>query len=116
MWERKTDVLRNIVERTNDSRLRVCWDCGHSNVFGELTPSEWIQRLAGVTPYAHWNDNFGDRDSELPLGEGNIDWGEIVQLSSQLSEPQLVVLEVGLIDNVKRSLDFLSQNGLLMAG
>jgi len=25
-------------------------------------------------------------------------------------------LEVGLIDNVKRSLDFLSQNGLLMAG
>ena len=57
----------------------------------------------------HWNDNHGDIDSELSIGDGKIDWNDFIALVLAMKEQPRIVLEVGSIENIKKSLRFLSK-------
>ncbi len=63
------DVFRDI----KSPNLGFCLDYGHSHMCGNT--NEFIEALAPYLKYAHLADNFGDEDSHLAFGEGNLDWG-----------------------------------------
>jgi sugar phosphate isomerase/epimerase len=113
MWEQDGTVFSKILEQVNDPRLGMCFDCGHANVFGNDSPEIWMKELISHIPYMHWNDNLGDYDSELVLGEGNIDWMKMASTLELFDQHPSIVLEVGQIEKVHKSLDFLTSRGFL---
>ncbi len=113
MWEDSPDLLKDIIKKSNSEHVKSCLDLGHMNVFSSLDASRWFDTMKEDIVYMHWNDNDGDRDLELALGEGNIDWKKMVNFTSQLSEHPLIVLEVGDIVNVEKSFEYLKSRGYL---
>lgn len=115
MWESDPNVFREIIQQANNERLRVCFDCGHANVFGKDAPHNWMKEMTSLIPYMHWNDNHGDVDSEFEIGAGNIDWLKMVKALDSFGHKPTIVLEVGPLEKVLKSIEFLSKNNLIYA-
>lgn len=58
----------------NASHAGMCFDLGHANLFGPLRHNYWayLDGLTAKVPiiHLHLHENFGDRDSHLPLFTG----------------------------------------------
>ena len=58
-------------------------DIGHAFVNGE-NPLDYIRHMSDNLKHVHLNDNHGLEDSHLPLGEGKVDFWEVLrQLKAQ---------------------------------
>jgi len=85
--------------------LSFCLDVGHANINGALP--QFLS--AGVPDHLHLHDNNGVVDDHLPLGEGNIDFGNVL---SMLPSDCLWILEVPHIEWYDRCAAYLSSSGL----
>jgi sugar phosphate isomerase/epimerase len=72
--EESPDILIKLCDTVNSDSFALCLDTGHMNVFSELSPSEWVERMGKSLQYVHLHDNNGERDEHLPVGKGNIDF------------------------------------------
>ncbi|OMF34562.1 hypothetical protein BK133_12245 [Paenibacillus sp. FSL H8-0548] len=76
----KVDFINAIVEAVNDPRLKIVFDVAHAHLLGE---GKCLHSLQQVIPHLiglHINDNLGDIDSHLAVGDGNIPFPAIVAL------------------------------------
>ena len=62
----------------NDKTL-FCLDVGHCNCFADFTALQFIERYGKSVKHIHLHDNFGDEDSHLVPGKGNIDFVPIME-------------------------------------
>jgi sugar phosphate isomerase/epimerase len=68
-FDNNVEELKNIIDRFD---LSMCLDAGHANItWGNETN---IRAMAKHVRQLHVNDNFGEYDQHLPVGDGNIDW------------------------------------------
>lgn len=104
------DPIFEMMKRINAKNVKVCLDLGHIN-YSSAPVEKWFEKLGEKTGYLHLSDNMGIYDDHLPLGCGTVDWKKDFALCSFLPENIPVTLEVGGIDGIKSSLDFLSSNG-----
>jgi sugar phosphate isomerase/epimerase len=58
-------------------------------------------------PYVHVNDNKGEVDNELILGDGIINWHEFTNILENCHVNPQIVLEVGTLEKTKQSLKYL---------
>jgi sugar phosphate isomerase/epimerase len=64
--------LKNFLEQTRLTNVKLCFDTGHANIEGGVVAGlEAIRDLAVTT---HIHDNHGERDEHLLPYEGTIDW------------------------------------------
>lgn len=97
-------VLRQLLDEVDSSRLKICLDTGHMNVYSEVDAGEWFSVLGKDICYMHLNDNKGDFDAELITGRGNINWRKVSRDMSKIRPS--VVLEVGTIEKTIKSLEY----------
>jgi sugar phosphate isomerase/epimerase len=64
--------LKNFLEQTRLTNVKLCFDAGHAHLEGGVVPSLEVIRDLIVTTHIH--DNRGERDDHLPPYEGTIDW------------------------------------------
>src|SRR6202140_4123875 len=64
--------LKNFLEQTRLTNVKLCFDAGHAHLEGGVVPSIEVIRDLVVTTHIH--DNAGERDDHLPPYEGTIDW------------------------------------------
>ena len=64
--------LKNFLEQTRLTNVKLCFDAGHAHLEGGVVASLEVIRDLIVTTHIH--DNRGDRDDHLPPYEGTIDW------------------------------------------
>jgi len=64
--------LKQFLEQTRLTNVKLCFDTGHANIEGGLVPAAEAVDSLIVTAHAH--DNQGERDDHLLPYEGNIDW------------------------------------------
>ena len=107
MWESNTIIFERILEQVNHPRLKVCLDVGHVNIFSDEPLISWFDKLKDSIAYMHLNDNNGDVDSEMAIGDGNIQWREFLEKVKKMDGKPQLVLEVGSIERVNRSMDYL---------
>ena len=93
--------------KESDQRARFCLDTGHANLFGDV--SEFIEKLRDKLSYIHIHDNFGDEDSHLAVGDGNIDWEKTASLLKRINYEGWIILENLSIDDLKRSFERLTE-------
>ena len=110
MWDQSPDLLLQVIKQVGEEQLKICFDTGHCNIFSKAPMREWFRKMGSEISYIHLNDNKGDIDSELPPGEGTVDWKEFSSLVGEYCHEPVVVLEVGSLDRIKKSIDYLQEN------
>ncbi len=106
--------LAEVMRRTQSERIGVCLDIGHAN-YSRVPLKQWFDVLGDRIGYLHLSDNRGLYDDHLPLGEGSVNWVEADALYRRLNREVPMTLEVGGIDGVERSLQFLRRTGLFLS-
>lgn len=107
-WEQGPDALRELMVRMLHPQVRICWDAAHAHAYGEASPEQWLESLAPFIAHWHFSDNHGDRDSHLPLGDGGVPWGRILQHMKSHGGGGAAVLEMRSEDAIRRSMLFWS--------
>jgi len=87
-------------------------DVGHAMIWG-VNPTEcaraWFPRLAQI----HAHDNHGECDEHLPLGDGIIDWKELISFLAMERWDGVFMIEVGQQEDsaeaLERSLDIVRE-------
>ncbi len=104
------EPIKKLLERLDNRRIGVCLDAGHANYSCE-TMERWFSELGDRILCMHLSDNNGRFDEHLELGKGTVDWGKVDRLWKSLDREIPLTLEVGPLENVKRSLEYLKLNG-----
>lgn len=106
--------LKKVMERISGSDVSICLDIGHCQ-YAQASQEEWFNELGEYVTYIHLSDNRGRYDDHMALGSGVVDWVKADRLWRQLGRETPITLEVGGIEGVKRSLDYLRSNDLFGA-
>jgi len=64
--------LKNFLERTRLTSVKLCFDTGHAHIEGGVAPS--LEAIRDLVVTTHVHDNHGERDEHLLPYEGTIDW------------------------------------------
>lgn len=112
LWEPYPELFKEILEKVNSPRLKVCFDTGHANVFSKVPSAKWFSVLKNDIVYVHVNDNKGKIDSELIPGKGNIKWRSISNVIKRNKMKPNIIFEVGDLDNTIKAIDYFKKNRL----
>lgn len=92
--EPNPDLMIELCDRVDSEYFRLCLDVGHVNVFSELSPPQWVERLGTRLAHVHLHDNHGKSDEHLPVGAGNIDFDAFFEAIETHSPDANISLEV----------------------
>lgn len=81
-------------------------DIGHANHAG-YSPE---QMIFDSIKHIHIHDNFGDDDSHLALGEGDIQLKDIVNTLEKKNYNGIYIIEVNDYDSIKNSFEYMKRN------
>ncbi len=99
MFDNEPDALAALAQRMSGQRFGVCLDIAHANISGTAL-SRWIEVCRPYVAHYHLNDNHGVIDEHLPIGEGNVPWGDLLPL---LGDSASRLIEVDSLDKYKQS-------------
>jgi sugar phosphate isomerase/epimerase len=112
LWEPKPEMFRKLLDEVKSSRLKICFDTGHANIFSKVPLEEWFAVLGKDIVYMHINDNKGDVDNELAPGEGDIDWRKFSDLIEKYRIAPEIVFEVGTLEKTIQSLEYFQKENI----
>ena len=98
--------MKKLNETLVEFDMGMTFDIGHANHSG-ISPNEMY---FDSIKHMHAHDNFGDDDSHLPLGEGNIQLNDIINTFESKNYDGIYIIEVNNKDSIKKSLEFLKNN------
>ena len=104
--ETTPDLIVDILEGVNDSRLRMCFDVGHINAYSYIPILDWLETCAPWIGHIHINNNDGREDQHSGLHEGSVPMKEVLRRINSLCPEATVTLEM---TEVKPSLDWLQK-------
>lgn len=107
MWAPDPAILCDVLEEVDNPYMRACLDVAHVALYSELPISHWIDIMAPYLSVCHLNNTDGQFDSHAPLGEGIIDYQQVLARLRALPQPPLLTLEMSDRDVVSASLPFL---------
>jgi len=109
-WETFPQTFKELVDEVASTRLKICFDFGHSNVYSKMTFREWVNVLRDKISCIHLSDNAGERDQHLEVGQGKIDWREFTKVIEEYKISPEIVLEQVTLEKTKQSLSYLEKN------
>jgi len=75
-----TYSIQEVKDIIADVDLDITFDIGHSNVYyGTKGIFDFFSQFEKKITHIHVHDNFGDKDSHLPIGTGSIEWDLIIK-------------------------------------
>ncbi len=108
--EKDLGLLLQVIEGVNDSRVKICLDTGHTNVFSPTPVAKWIEILGPAIGHVHLHNNDHLYDRHWPLGQGEIPMKEVLPLLLQKAPEATITLENA---PAQESIDWLLHNGYL---
>ena len=74
LFGRYPHEFTNILEKVGKDNIGITLDIGHANLMGLIDEFLNIEFI-----HVHAHDNFGESDEHLPIGQGLIDWKNVVK-------------------------------------
>ncbi len=95
VYETKPEEVLPLLEPLDRLGVGFCLDIGHQASFGGGLPEQWCEVLGPYIGQLHLHDNYGVRDDHLGLGQGIIDFKELlVTVKEHCPQQPVVTLEV----------------------
>ena len=110
MFDNNDELILKLLEEVNDPRFRMCFDIAHANLSNEAI-NDWYKNCKKYVSHIHINDNLGDIDSHLAIGEGSIDYDDVIK--NILNDfTGTVLIEVKTTSDFLKSYEYLKNKGL----
>ena len=111
MFDQSPDTLKTLAERMADvDNFGVCLDYAHAYI-SKTAISEWVKTLAPYIRHVHINDNDGENDLHLAVGEGVIDWKKFLKLKKEYFPDVTILIETTPLEKQRKSLEFMDDFG-----
>lgn len=76
--EDEPDMIKEIVEKIGDERVKICLDVGHANaMMKDDDVYRWVEFMGNDIGHFHLHNNYRDGDNHLAFGEGSIDFEKL---------------------------------------
>ncbi|WP_407422193.1 sugar phosphate isomerase/epimerase family protein [Methanobrevibacter sp.] len=98
--------MKDLDKLLTENEMYMTLDIGHANHVGYPADEMYFDSIK----HMHAHDNFGDDDTHLPLGEGNIELNHIIDAFEKKNYDGIYMIEVNNKDSIKKSLEFLKTN------
>lgn len=115
MLELDPELISDVVGSIGRANLDINLDIGHAHCNSKTAVVKWIERLGAQIGYVHLHDNYGQNDEHLGLGQGTIPMKEVCQALNERAPNAIWAIESE-GDGMRRSLDWLGQNGFFKNG
>lgn len=97
------DEMQEILDAVGSHNVGFTFDVGHANTVGLI--DEFLDQLGGRISHVHIHDNMGKKDEHLPIGEGTVNWKQVM---GKLSDYKgIFVTEMASVEEGIKSLEFL---------
>lgn len=113
--DRALDEIGDDPAKTN---LGICIDLGHAHLSqdaGRQPVRNYLERYRGQLVHLHLHDNLGEKDDHRLLGEGSIDWPDVLRTLAAIGYQGPAVLELhskgNLLAELETAREFLSSLG-----
>jgi sugar phosphate isomerase/epimerase len=107
-WEPDPAIFVKLMEHISHPSVRVCLDVAHAHAYSTCSVANWMRVLAPFIGHMHWNDNLGDTDSHMAVGDGSIDWRDVLLQTAGRGDKVSVVLELASIKEIEKSMAHLA--------
>ncbi|MEW9123233.1 MAG: sugar phosphate isomerase/epimerase family protein [Thermotaleaceae bacterium] len=87
-------LIKSIVEQINSPYLGACLDTGHAHALVKTDVLDWLEGYRSYLKYIHINDNNGELDQHLPIGEGNINFKAFFERLKEIGYRGIVTNEI----------------------
>ena len=112
VFEPTPEMFRTLLDEVNSSRLKICLDIGHINVWSKVPVGEWVAVLGEDIRCMHIHDNKGDFDYHLVPGKGTINWQEFSDLIAKYQIDPDIVFEVKTLETTIQSLKYFREENI----
>lgn len=113
MWDKNIEFTKALLHKFNSPRLKLCVDIGHINAFGDKNFEVWLQEFGDRIAVFHLNDNHGNSDEHLPIGEGTIDYKKFFEAYKKFGlNSRLNIETYEDLEKFYNSLSWMDQNGI----
>ena len=72
------EEFNEYIDAVNNPNFVACLDIGHCELTGRI-PQDMIRKMGGRIQALHVHDNYGNDDSHMLPGYGELDWNEIIK-------------------------------------
>ena len=104
------ESLLDIIKDIDSKNLGITFDIGHANTAGN--PAEFVEKLQNIgigIIHVHAHDNNGYDDEHLKIGEGNINFIEVLEKLKEIGYNGIISLENKNIRDAVKSRDILKE-------
>ena len=112
-WDLSPYPLKQLVDKMNTDKFKICIDTGHVQCFSDSDINEWIDVLNTDITHFHYNDNNGVIDEHNPAGQGKFDFRALTEKVKEHNINPTVVLEMEdgeTLDRINNAVDYLKCN------
>lgn len=110
MFDDEPEMLKRLAESMSDVKnFSICFDYAHARVFGDGS-IKWSECLLPYAGHMHINDNDGNVDSHLAVGDGTTDWNEYDMIMRKKGCSATVLIETTPIERQQKSLEYMSEH------
>ena len=113
VFEADYNPIIELIKNVNHPNFKMCLDIGHVHAYSSLPLTTWIKNLKNHISHIHLHNNYGDKDEHLGLSNGSIPIQDCLALVSKLVPSATITLEIYNLEELKHSLEFLSQTQYL---
>lgn len=99
--------LLQIGSRLPAERWGVFFDTGHSHLYDRERILAELEALLPVIKGFHFNDNHGEKDEHLAIGEGTIPFEDLISIIKDQAESYYINYEMNSIEDAKRSFNLI---------
>ena len=97
------DEMQEMLDAVGSHNVGFTFDVGHANTVGLV--DEFLDQLGERISHVHIHDNMGKKDEHLPLGEGTVNWKQVMEKLSNYNG--IFVTEMASVEEGIKSLEFL---------
>jgi sugar phosphate isomerase/epimerase len=106
-WENSPEIILDVIREVNNPYLRTCLDVAHATLYSKLPFREWLDAFEPYLECCHLNDHDGEHDLHLPLGQGVVDYNDVMDSLNELERKPYFCLELTSLTSIDTSLEFL---------
>ena len=113
MFDRTPDIMVELSEALcKYENYGVCLDYAHA-ALSDVAPEVWAERLGSFVKHIHINDNDLVSDLHLAWGNGKLNRAGFYKSYERFMKQATVLIETSSIENIKKSLAVLQEEGFL---
>ncbi len=84
-------MMKDMMSRITDDRIKICLDTGHANAMTseDISVEKWIEVLSPYIGHFHLHNNYGDKDSHNDFDSGSLDMTSVLTAIENCCPPNV---------------------------